>query len=118
MLEPSGPVPPAREGGAPSDLVRRAPKVLLHDHLDGGLRPDTILEIADDIGHPLPASDAPSLGSWFTEASDSGSLVRYLSTFDHTVAVDEQARGTCPSPVAVPLVAGGPAVGRAQHALQ
>ncbi len=91
MFEPSGPVPPARESGAPSDLVRRAPKVLLHDHLDGGLRPATILEIADEIGHPLPASDAASLGSWFTEASDSGSLVRYLSTFDHTVAMMQRA---------------------------
>jgi adenosine deaminase len=74
-------------GGAPSELVERAPKVLLHDHLDGGLRPATILEIASEVGHELPVSDPASLGSWFTEASDSGSLERYLSTFDHTVAV-------------------------------
>src|SRR3954467_11982312 len=87
MAEPSGPVPPARPGGAPSELVERAPKVLLHDHLDGGLRPSTILEIAQDVGHELPTSDPASLGSWFTAASDSGSLERYLSTFDHTVAV-------------------------------
>jgi hypothetical protein len=43
MPEPSGTVPPRRAGGAPSELVERAPKVLLHDHLDGGLRPATIL---------------------------------------------------------------------------
>jgi adenosine deaminase len=67
--------------------IQQAPKVLLHDHLDGGLRPQTVLELADQIGHSLPASDAGSLGRWFAEAADSGSLVRYLETFDHTVAV-------------------------------
>jgi adenosine deaminase len=71
------------------DLVARAPKVLLHDHLDGGLRPGTILEIADEIGHELPVgADTPErLGAWFVDACDSGSLPRYLETFDHTVAV-------------------------------
>jgi adenosine deaminase len=67
--------------------VRRAPKVLLHDHLDGGLRPPTILELADEIGWELPAHDATGLGRWFEESADSGSLERYLETFDHTVAV-------------------------------
>jgi adenosine deaminase len=61
--------------------------VLLHDHLDGGLRPQTVLELADRVGHRLPADDAESLGRWFAESADSGSLVRYLETFDHTVAV-------------------------------
>jgi adenosine deaminase len=60
---------------------------LLHDHLDGGLRPSTIIELAGEIGHELPAGDAESLGRWFAEAADSRSLVRYLETFDHTVAV-------------------------------
>ena len=69
------------------DQVLRAPKVLLHDHLDGGLRPQTILDLAAEIGHELPADDAASLGQWFADAADSGSLVRYLETFDHTVAV-------------------------------
>ncbi|WP_182524372.1 adenosine deaminase [Nocardioides dongkuii] len=69
------------------DLVLRAPKVLLHDHLDGGLRPQTIVELAADCGHELPAADAESLGRWFRESADSGSLERYLETFDHTVAV-------------------------------
>jgi adenosine deaminase len=73
------------------ELVRRAPKVLLHDHLDGGLRPQTIVELAAGTSHELPATDAESLGRWFTEAADSGSLVRYLETFDHTVAVMQTA---------------------------
>ncbi len=71
----------------PSEQVRRAPKVLLHDHLDGGLRPDTIIELADEIGWDLPAEDPQSLGRWFEESADSGSLERYLETFEHTVAV-------------------------------
>jgi adenosine deaminase len=73
------------------ELVRRAPKVLLHDHLDGGLRPQTIVELAAGAGHELPVGDAEALGRWFTEAADSGSLVRYLETFEHTVAVMQTA---------------------------
>jgi adenosine deaminase len=71
------------------DQVQRAPKVLLHDHLDGGLRPATVLELAEACGHELPegTGDADSLGRWFAASSDSGSLVRYLETFDHTVGV-------------------------------
>lgn len=69
------------------EQVQAAPKVLLHDHLDGGLRPQTIVELAAEVGHQLPADDAESLGRWFAESADSGSLVRYLETFDHTVAV-------------------------------
>ena len=71
------------------DQVRRAPKVLLHDHLDGGLRPQTVLELAAECGHQLPegTGDEASLGRWFAESADSGSLVRYLETFDHTVGV-------------------------------
>jgi adenosine deaminase len=67
--------------------IARAPKALLHDHLDGGLRPATVFELADRIGHPLPASDVAGLELWFQQASHSGSLVRYLETFTHTVAV-------------------------------
>src|SRR5664279_452415 len=70
------------------DSIRRAPKVLLHDHLDGGVRPSTVLELATEIGYQaLPAGDVDSLSRWFRNASDSGSLVRYLETFAHTVAV-------------------------------
>jgi adenosine deaminase len=70
------------------DVIARAPKALLHDHLDGGLRPQTIVEIADEIGYAaLPTTDATALGTWFRDAADSGSLERYLETFAHTVAV-------------------------------
>ncbi|OAH13224.1 adenosine deaminase [Streptomyces jeddahensis] len=70
------------------DQIRRAPKVLLHDHLDGGLRPGTIVELAHDQGYDhLPETDPDKLGIWFREAADSGSLERYLETFAHTCAV-------------------------------
>jgi adenosine deaminase len=72
---------------AAPELLVSAPKVLLHDHLDGGLRPATVVELAAEIGHELPASDPATLGEWFQQAADSGSLVRYLETFAHTVAV-------------------------------
>ncbi|MCH9830519.1 MAG: adenosine deaminase [Candidatus Nanopelagicales bacterium] len=74
----------------PLDLIIEAPKVLLHDHLDGGLRPQTVLDLAADSGYSdLPASDAQSLGRWFSEAAYSGSLERYLETFKHTVGVTQ-----------------------------
>jgi adenosine deaminase len=69
------------------DEIVKAPKALLHDHLDGGLRPATIVELAAEVGHELPASDAESLGEWFAAAASSGSLERYLETFSHTVGV-------------------------------
>lgn len=64
-----------------------APKVLLHDHLDGGLRPATVVELASEVGHELPTSDVGALGEWFLGSAHSGSLERYLETFAHTVAV-------------------------------
>ena len=67
--------------------LRTLPKVSLHDHLDGALRPQTIIELADEIGYELPATDADSLAAWFHEKADSGSLVDYLTTFDVTNAV-------------------------------
>jgi adenosine deaminase len=71
-----------------AENLRRAPKVLLHDHLDGGLRPQTVLELADEIGYRhLPADDADALERWFRHAADSGTLVEYLATFAHTVGV-------------------------------
>jgi adenosine deaminase len=71
-----------------ADQIRRAPKVLLHDHLDGGLRPGTIIELAREQGYgQLPETEPDKLGIWFREAADSGSLERYLETFAHTCAV-------------------------------
>ncbi|MFF8385907.1 adenosine deaminase [Streptomyces kanasensis] len=71
-----------------ADQLRRAPKVLLHDHLDGGLRPGTVVDLARDGGYAgLPETDPERLGTWFREAADSGSLERYLETFAHTCAV-------------------------------
>jgi len=68
--------------------VLAAPKVLLHDHLDGGLRPATVVELADDAGYTgLPTADPGELGAWFVEAAASGSLETYLTTFAHTVGV-------------------------------
>ncbi|MET8229994.1 adenosine deaminase [Micromonospora sp. NPDC005298] len=72
------------------DIVK-VPKALLHDHLDGGLRPATIVELAAEVGHELPTTDPDALGRWFVEAADSGSLERYLETFAHTVAVMQTA---------------------------
>ncbi|WOQ17952.1 adenosine deaminase [Raineyella sp. W15-4] len=66
--------------------LRDLPKVALHDHLDGGLRPRTLLELAAAVGHPLPADSPAALADWFFEAANSGSLERYLETFEHTVA--------------------------------
>ncbi len=71
-----------------ADQIRRAPKVLLHDHLDGGLRPGTIIALARETGYELlPETEPDKLGIWFREAADSGSLERYLETFAHTCAV-------------------------------
>ncbi|MGW0530597.1 adenosine deaminase [Streptomyces sp. NPDC003032] len=71
-----------------ADQIRRAPKVLLHDHLDGGLRPGTVVDLARECGYEgLPETDPDKLGIWFREAADSGSLERYLETFAHTCAV-------------------------------
>ncbi|MDT9683181.1 adenosine deaminase [Streptomyces sp. TRM76323] len=71
-----------------ADQIRRAPKVLLHDHLDGGLRPGTVVDLARACGYDaLPETEPDRLGRWFREAADSGSLERYLETFAHTCAV-------------------------------
>jgi len=69
------------------EQIKRLPKVVIHDHLDGGLRPQTIIEIAERIGYSLPSTDPEKLADWFEESCNSGSLERYLETFEHTVAV-------------------------------
>jgi len=73
------------------DEIVAMPKVLLHDHLDGGLRPQTVVELAAEIGHELPSTDAQELQRIFTENANSGDLVRYLEAFAHTTAVMQSA---------------------------
>lgn len=74
------------------EMIRQAPKALLHDHLDGGLRPATVIELAAQAGYEdLPSTDAAELTTWFRTAAHSGSLVRYLEPFAHTVAVMQTA---------------------------
>ena len=67
--------------------IRDLPKVSLHDHLDGGLRPATIIDLAAGAGLSLPASTPESLGEWFRTSANSGSLERYLETFALTIGV-------------------------------
>ncbi|MEX2659968.1 MAG: adenosine deaminase, partial [Acidimicrobiales bacterium] len=74
-----------------TELIRRAPKVLLHDHLDGGLRPTTIVELAAEHGYDtLPTTDPDDLAAWFHASATSHSLERYLETFQHTVGVMQE----------------------------
>jgi adenosine deaminase len=74
------------------ETIRSAPKVLLHDHLDGGLRPATVVELADAAGYAdLPTRDAEALGRWFRSGADRKSLELYLEGFRHTVGVMQTA---------------------------
>lgn len=70
------------------EIIRSVPKVLLHDHLDGGLRPSTIVELAKDIKYKkLPTNDAGELAEWFFSGANKGNLTEYLRGFEHTCAV-------------------------------
>lgn len=67
--------------------IRALPKVLLHDHLDGGLRPQTVIELARDAGYPLPSTDPGELAAWFHRGAQRGSLPLFLEGFAHTCGV-------------------------------
>ncbi len=70
------------------DTIQRAPKALLHDHLDGGLRPATVIDLAREFGYAgLPTTDVDDLAAWFRRGADRKSLELYLETFQHTVGV-------------------------------
>ncbi|HEY8238556.1 MAG TPA: adenosine deaminase [Candidatus Limnocylindrales bacterium] len=70
------------------ETIRSAPKALLHDHLDGGLRPATIVDLAAEFGYKgLPTTDVDDLGVWFRRGADRKSLELYLETFEHTIGV-------------------------------
>lgn len=71
-----------------NELIGRAPKVLLHDHLDGGLRPASVIELASEFGYTgLPTTDVDELATWFNRGAKRNDLVLYLETFAHTVGV-------------------------------
>jgi adenosine deaminase len=70
------------------EIIKEVPKVLLHDHLDGGLRPETILDLADRTGYKnLPTDDPQKLAEWFHRGANRGNLVEYLQGFEHTIAL-------------------------------
>ena len=70
------------------DQIRAVPKVLLHDHLDGGLRPSTVIELAEETGYPdLPSHDPGELTKILTAGAHRGHLNLYLDAFRHTVGV-------------------------------
>ncbi len=70
------------------DQIRAVPKVLLHDHLDGGLRPATMIELAEQTGYDgLPSTDVTELTGWMTGVAQRGRLELYLEAFQHTVGV-------------------------------
>jgi len=70
-----------------ANALSMLPKAVLHDHLDGGLRPATILELADEQDYTgLPSSEAGGLASWFYQG-ESGSLETYLEAFERTTSV-------------------------------
>jgi adenosine deaminase len=70
------------------ELLRSLPKVLLHEHLDGVLRPQSVIELARDAGYAgLPTADAQELAQWFHRGANQGSLAKYLEGFAHTIAV-------------------------------
>ena len=76
------------------EIIKSAPKVLLHDHLDGGLRPETIIELAKDLKYEkLPTSDPSELAVWFHRGANKGNLVEYLQGFEHTIAVMQTKEG-------------------------
>jgi adenosine deaminase len=70
------------------NLLKSLPKVLLHEHLDGVLRPRTVVELAKLAKYSgLPTTDPDALGQWFHQGANQGSLAKYLDGFVHTIAV-------------------------------
>lgn len=87
------PVTSADESPLSGVDVRALPKISLHDHLDGGVRPATIIELAEAIGVDVPVSDPDGLADWFYTQCNAGSLVEYLKTFDLSTAVMQTEEG-------------------------
>src|SRR5919108_3662380 len=77
-----------------TEFIRNLPKVLLHDHLDGGLRPGTIIDLAKSMAYDrLPSTDADELSEWFHRSAACGSLPLFLQAFEHTCGVMQTAEG-------------------------
>jgi len=75
-------------------IIKTIPKVLLHDHLDGGLRPQTIIDLAQELKYDkLPTKNADELAEWFHRGANKGNLVEYLQGFEHTTAVMQTKEG-------------------------
>jgi adenosine deaminase len=86
------PTSPSKPRPLDRELVRKAPKVALHEHLDGSLRPRTILDLADRIGYAdLPSREEKPLADWFAAGAARGSLPQYLEGFRHTIALLQTA---------------------------
>ncbi|MXW89600.1 MAG: adenosine deaminase family protein, partial [Acidimicrobiaceae bacterium] len=87
----------AADPGPPTlERIRRAPKVVLHDHLDGGLRASTIVELASETGYRnLPTTDPEQLAAWMRRGANRKDLTLYLETFAHTVGVMQTADAIC-----------------------
>ena len=68
--------------------IRKLPKVLLHEHLDGGLRPSTVVDLAAESAYKgLPTTDPGDLAKWFHRGAQRGNLLEYLEGFQHTISV-------------------------------
>ena len=79
------------------DTIRDAPKAMLHDHLDGGLRPATVIDLASEFGYEgLPTTDVEALTAWFRRGADRKSLELYLETFAHTTGVMQERDAIAP----------------------
>ncbi|MCC6550091.1 MAG: adenosine deaminase [Ignavibacteriaceae bacterium] len=77
-----------------TEIIREVPKVLLHDHLDGGLRPQTVIDLAGELKYKkLPTSDPAELADWFHRGANKGNLVEFLQGFEHTCAVMQTKEG-------------------------
>ena len=75
-------------------IIKTIPKVLLHDHLDGGLRPQTIIDLAKELGYDkLPTKNPIELAEWFHRGANKGNLVEYLQGFEYTIAVMQTKEG-------------------------
>jgi adenosine deaminase len=91
-MQPSAKPTKASQFKPDRGVVKRAPKVLLHEHLDGGVRPATVLELARKAGYEgLPHQDERQLADWFHAGAARGALPLYLEGFTHTIAVMQTA---------------------------